>query len=127
MIPLSTIQDDASQIAGQRVEIVCDSPATEGGHVLFDGWIHLTPTVCYRLQHPASNAAGFGQAALLLEHESTHIDLDTGNEALVECTAISNVWQTIRLFHLPAAYVARALAAALAFHHSMPAPYQDAC
>jgi hypothetical protein len=45
-ISLTTIAGHASQIAGSPVTIACDSPGTEGGHVQFDGVIHLDPWIC---------------------------------------------------------------------------------
>jgi hypothetical protein len=45
-------------------------------------------------------------AMLALQHEATHIALNSGDESLVECTAILNRSPLVRLFKL-AARIAR--------------------
>jgi hypothetical protein len=128
VIAVATLDSIASVLAGRRTQIVCDSPATEGGHVQFDGWIHLQPGICYRLEHPMGNAYELGASVLMFEHEIEHIALDTGDEGAVECSAITQVAATMKLlFRFPAAYMRKALIAAYAFHAIMPVAYRTHC
>lgn len=129
MIPLATIDSYASQIVHRPVAIVCDSPATEGGDYRFDGIIHLAPGLCVAIRH-ADHANGDPTAAYAMyavEHEAEHAALDSADEALVDCTTVSNRWQFVKLFRLPAKAATWAMQAMLAYHRSLPAPYQDDC
>lgn len=128
MLAMATLDSVASQLAGQPVQIACDSPAEDGGYILFDGWIHLQPGVCFRLQHPMGNAWGLGTSALLLEHEIQHIVLDSGDEGDVECHAITNVRTAIAaLFAFPVRYAEKAAYAAYQFHDMLPWNYRTQC
>lgn len=132
MITLQAVGTIASQVAGSPVQIACDAdPDVWAGYVMFNGWIHLAPGVCYRLTHPRGGADELGEAALVLEHEATHIALDTADEGDVECSASENVWQVVRRLRAAAGlsegYTSEVLASAAVLHSEMPAAYRAVC
>jgi hypothetical protein len=130
MIPMATINQYASQIAGTPVVVVCDSPPQWGGYVVFDGKIHLQPGLCAWIRSVDKwNGLGPGsaEAMLSLQHEAEHYALNTGDEALVECTTVQNRWNLVRLFKLPARIASWIMDQEVAYHHTLPAPYQNDC
>ena len=127
-ITISTVEGYASQIAGSPVTIACDSPDTEGGHVQFDGVIHLDPWVCTALTK-LNDTSTVAYSMLALQHEATHILLNSADEGLVECTAITNRYQLVHLFKLPYRMAIQVMADELAIHESiiMPGAYRAVC
>lgn len=128
-IPMTTIEAYASQIAGQPTTVACDADSSlEGGFVQFDGVIHLDSWVCSALAAPSDPSRNVAYAMLALQHEATHISLDSDDEGLVECTAIQNRWQLVRLFRLPAKLATKIMADEMAIHLAiMPPEYRTSC
>lgn len=122
MIPLTTLESYASQVARTSVTISCDAPAafatddpnvvTQGYTVSVDGVflgeIHLPRDRCQRLQHLDAAQTIDPLDVLTLMHEATHIALSSTDECRVEAVARANEWQLVRLFRL-AAWRAKAI------------------
>lgn len=128
-VPMSTLESYASQIAGSPTTIACDSDDARGGYVRFDGVIHLQPWICTALANPTTSQQDVAFAMLALQHEATHILLNSSDEGLVECTAFLNRWQLVRLFKLPA-WQARWLMAGEVLAHRdgwRPPAYRSVC
>lgn len=131
-IPLPVIAGYASVIAGQPVTIVCDTPSDKSGEVHFDDEsIHLTPGECSTLEAVGQSArintlTGF--AMLVLQHEAEHLALNSADEGLVECTAVENRFQLVRLFKLPARVAKQIMAWELDAHNAITVPaYRATC
>lgn len=131
MIPLTTLDQFASNVAGTQVTISCDAPSTFApgitGYVMWvDGvvvkTIHLPTGTCLRLEHlneptpkPPSNIGtavdlmdghpanlAAGMDILTLTHEAEHISLNSTDESCVETAAVANVWSLLKQFKLAA-------------------------
>jgi hypothetical protein len=136
VITLAILEADASQIAGTPTSIRCDAPSTFDqdvlGYVIFvDGQvvakIHLPQPTCRRLQRLDTTNTIDASDVLVLEHEATHVALNSQNECLVEATALANEWQLVRLLRL-AAWRAKAILAGAAYVDAhMPSPYHAGC
>lgn len=126
-ITISTLAGYASQVAGSPVTIACDSPDSEGGHVQFDGVIHLDPWVCTALT-AMDGSSNVAYAMLALQHEATHLLLNSADESQVECETISHRDRLVRLFQLPMRTAIRIMADELVIHETiMPAAYRTVC
>lgn len=134
MIPVATISQFASNLAGRPVTIECvRSPLMANGKTIPDarGWvwyrlgaptstIYLRMDVCQALQHAqdAPYDASVGDAMEILTHETGHASGIAG-EVAAECWAHANVWQLVRQFRLPARAARWALDEADSFHSQL--------
>jgi hypothetical protein len=109
VIPLATVAQYASVVAGRPVAIVCEQPWSSP----YDGWvtfingqpvpvIHLKSDLCALLTHADSNPWVSPGAFLVLIHEAEHINLSSTDECYVEKVALANIWTLVRLFKLAA-------------------------
>ena len=127
-ITMTTLAGYASQIAGSPTTIACDSATSEGGHVQFDGVIHLDPWICKALANPLDRSQNVAYAMLALQHEATHVALNSGDEGAVECSAILNRYQLVRLFKLPAKVAGQIMNDEVTIHQTiMPPAYRTHC
>lgn len=151
MIPLTTLESYASQVSGTSVVISCEADATftagdDGiAFVGADGSIlnvvHIRQSLCTDAQnldrkrirdgvayltYAGQRVDQTGDALEVILHEAMHVGLQSGDEAVVECTAYQNRWAFVRQFRL-VAWVANAVMAGMAWHHAqMPAQYHAA-
>lgn len=135
----------ASLAAAQSITVTCSVPADapEAGYTVVGGSrIWLTSQDCSTLSRlvrgdsrwlagatdSVDNVYLAGQAIQVLTHEATHLRLESGDEALVECTASRNYWPVIRSLHLPSRLAGRILAAATRTHRNLAnALYKSDC
>lgn len=113
---MTQITATASALAGEPVQIVCESPSV----LAYDGLtfsdsnvIELQESLCLALEnidkpknrYPTAYVTLDGHMALLttgdavltLTHEAMHHRLQSNDEALVNCTAMENRWSAIDL------------------------------
>ena len=97
------------------------------------GWIHYAQIYAGsqgRLRHWAiamDNFYWIGGSLLLLQHEALHIRMKSGDEGLVECAAIRNVWNLTRRFGFDQKLLHDVYQGALDQHASQHAPYRAVC
>lgn len=153
MIPLATVAHYASQVAGVPVSIRClpwsAFPHGELGYVKAAGGrilpiIYLPKATCRDLEHANEEPRGviyvtevwrgveadqnLGGDMLVAEHEALHIALQSQDECAVERSALANVWQFVRRFHLAAWKSRELLAGAHLADEAMPRiPYHEGC
>ena len=110
------LEDVASTLVGYSVTVECFPP--DG---IIGGWVVLTePTVIHldgelcgalnnvlqpgpRTAQWLRTAPGYqmvGSAIQILTHEAMHLRLLSADEGHVECVAVRNVWQSVRLLPL---------------------------
>ena len=111
--PSGTGWDDTIWLAGDRYGAVRDALAPG-----------KTPRY---LRWARSHWQLVGAAFLTLEHEAMHVRLDSTDEGVVECAAIRNVWQAIRLAHLPGSLAAMVLYGAQVEHDHEAGTYRAGC
>lgn len=68
-----------------------------------------------------------GGSIEIMAHESYHVGLLSRDEALVECTAISNIWKFIKPLHLAAKLDRWLMAGAMMAHRNTPDTYRTEC
>lgn len=153
-VDLATIQTYVSNVAGTQVQISCEADATfsqpgDDGFVLYgaDGSIlhvaHIRQSICTDAQNVDRKRARFnvsyftfagqriddvsGPALEVILHESMHIGLQSGDESVVECTAVENRWALVRQFKT-AAWIANAVMAGMSWRHNQfPDQYRTVC
>lgn len=135
----------ASAAAGRAVTVTCTVPedAPEAGYTVVGGsGIWISASACKALSHltrsdarwlaastdHVANVYAAGAAVQVLVHEATHLRLASGDEALVECTASRNYWQTILAFHLKPRLAQAVARAATRTHYNLTSPvYKSEC
>ena len=68
-----------------------------------------------------------GNAIMTIEHESMHIKLDNTDESITECTALRNVWNTIKYLGLSRNLTKKLYRGAIASHNTLPSNYRVGC
>lgn len=141
MIAIQTVAAFASQVAGVPVTLSCEADASfptstgagiAGASFPLDGFVlrgidgnivrvlHVRQSLCdaaiATTKPHAEISSDSGRALAVIDHEATHVRLNSLDEAAVECAASQNAWQLVRLFKYPAR-VAQLLLASMAAHH----------
>ena len=125
----------AADLVGQPTAVRCDpidaSGLRAGDTQLDEHWVRLygyCPALVRSFRGDYSKWRDLGTAALVLTHEAVHQRLQSADEGLVECTAVRNVWRTVRLLHLPPRVERLVYAAALDSHARIHDPrYRAVC
>jgi hypothetical protein len=182
--PDSRLDAAASYVAGRSVSVWCESSAADWIHAgdahsedwsgvagfsyplagpPYDSWVFISPEQCHTLQlllaNPGTGDVGPAEASLAvhtLVHEATHLALHSGDEHLVDCTALTHDADVATRFFgipqtdqqvrylpvrrnghtvamrrvvqsVPSAYLARFNTWDQAWHNNAPAPYSGAC